>query len=542
MIEKLLENWLDNINERGYQSAFCMGLAAKGFKIIHSTRHAPIELGKDIIALDNDGALIAYQLKGNPGQRLSLRQYSDLQPQIQLLKTTSVFHPSIEPGTPHQSVLVTNGNIEEEVQLAIAQMNQNEVNAGYPDRTLQTMSRGELLHLLRDVALQVWPEKVGDYSLLFELLSESGDGMFPTKRFSALLQSILTFEGKKLRSAECTRQIFSAAILTALVLKNFYNQNNNYACISGWVTLFMHAVALCERNALSVAGGRQQFFDLCVSEVSSLLEELVVEALDASSFVRNEMADIVFVRHRKQLTYALAAIYYLNRKTGELESNLEEIDVGSIIPAPSDIKIIEIFSEWQFPQFIFQYWYYYETLHGSESEAFLRSILSHLLAANNSRERSEHVFSPYYDLDSYYQLLVGDRTPGEHQHLARDRFGGRAWFAEPLLHLLVRANQKQTCKLFWPEFSKLHHICFDCSPKYRYCFPQSEKGAEVTLIPPITKNWDDLVSDSKDIQHSAPAAMQQYVLIWCLYLLLTPHRATPAVVRFLGRHFTRTWH
>ena len=66
MIEKLIEHWLDSIGELGYQSAFVQMLVGQGHTILHSTRHMPIEFGKDVITIDPDGIPCAYQLKGNP--------------------------------------------------------------------------------------------------------------------------------------------------------------------------------------------------------------------------------------------------------------------------------------------------------------------------------------------------------------------------------------------------------------------------------------------------------------------------------------------
>ena len=75
MLERLLEGWLDNATERAYQTPFCQMLVARGHKVIHNTRHAPTEFGKDVITVDPDGRVCAFQLKGNPSTRLTLHQF-----------------------------------------------------------------------------------------------------------------------------------------------------------------------------------------------------------------------------------------------------------------------------------------------------------------------------------------------------------------------------------------------------------------------------------------------------------------------------------
>lgn len=61
MIEKLLENWLDSSTERSYQPVFVQMLTAKGYKVVHSTRHCALEFGKDILAIDLNGAGCAFR-------------------------------------------------------------------------------------------------------------------------------------------------------------------------------------------------------------------------------------------------------------------------------------------------------------------------------------------------------------------------------------------------------------------------------------------------------------------------------------------------
>lgn len=63
MIERLIENWLDNTNERGYEIAFCQALTAEGHTILKRPAHGPTEHGKDIASKDADGHYHCYQLK-----------------------------------------------------------------------------------------------------------------------------------------------------------------------------------------------------------------------------------------------------------------------------------------------------------------------------------------------------------------------------------------------------------------------------------------------------------------------------------------------
>jgi hypothetical protein len=130
VLRRLLESWLDSASERSYQVPFCQILSAQGHTILHSTRHGPLEFGKDIVTMGPDRIPCAYQLKGNPGARLTLDQYRKIEDQLVQL----VHQPILFPGRksqPHRTYLVTNGAVDEEVQVAI-----NNLNAGYLGRTI----------------------------------------------------------------------------------------------------------------------------------------------------------------------------------------------------------------------------------------------------------------------------------------------------------------------------------------------------------------------------------------------------------------------
>jgi len=119
---ELIEIWLDSAGERQYQFAFRNALLSAGYTILHSTS-IRLRLGKDILAIAPNGELMAYQLKGNPSGRLTISQWQALLPQINTLVYQPATHPAIKAGTPHTPVLVTNGEIHEDVQSAIASYN-----------------------------------------------------------------------------------------------------------------------------------------------------------------------------------------------------------------------------------------------------------------------------------------------------------------------------------------------------------------------------------------------------------------------------------
>ena len=63
MIERAIENWLINTNEKNYQVPFCQVLISQGHEILDISTHGRLEFGKDIISKDKKGVIHGYQLK-----------------------------------------------------------------------------------------------------------------------------------------------------------------------------------------------------------------------------------------------------------------------------------------------------------------------------------------------------------------------------------------------------------------------------------------------------------------------------------------------
>ena len=103
MIERAIENWLTNTNERNYQTPFCQVLMHKGQRVLYLSSHRPMEQGKDIITQDVNGDYNAYQLKTGD---IDLRKWRDIRGEIEELIQLPIVHPCVNKNTRHRSFLV----------------------------------------------------------------------------------------------------------------------------------------------------------------------------------------------------------------------------------------------------------------------------------------------------------------------------------------------------------------------------------------------------------------------------------------------------
>ena len=81
MIERVVENWLTNANERQYQIPFCQVLAAEGETVVYISPHGQREQGKDVITLGRGRNRVprAYQLKAG---RVTLKDWREYHGEI----------------------------------------------------------------------------------------------------------------------------------------------------------------------------------------------------------------------------------------------------------------------------------------------------------------------------------------------------------------------------------------------------------------------------------------------------------------------------
>ena len=290
MIEKLLENWLDNASERSYQAVFVQMLSAQGYKVVHSTRHTALEYGKDVLAIDPYGNGCAFQLKGNPGAKLGLAQFRDeVQPQLLQLVSQAVVFPGFPDG-PHKSFLVTNGFFDEEVQRAVDDINR----MPYLSK-IALICRGDLLAWCKEYEYSLWPSELNDTRLLLELFLSDPKDSLPKDKLSILIAKILILENDnaQLRSErEFYRATTSAALLTGIAISYFAEAENHYAVVLAWTLLAVSIIAAGEKHGFELKDAALESLRLAEEAIMDQLSLLWQETQNNSNLIEgNPLTD-----------------------------------------------------------------------------------------------------------------------------------------------------------------------------------------------------------------------------------------------------------
>jgi hypothetical protein len=143
-----------------------------------------MELGKDIITIDQDDIPCAFQLKtGN----VTLHQWREnIAAQTSDLVTLQISHPSVDNSIHHRSYLVTNGRIDEEVSRAIEDRNQAWARQGL-SYSLETYVRGQLFEKAKRLGTDLWPSELTDIRTLLEMYLENGAGILTKENYRRCL-------------------------------------------------------------------------------------------------------------------------------------------------------------------------------------------------------------------------------------------------------------------------------------------------------------------------------------------------------------------
>lgn len=521
MIEKLLENWLDSASERSYQAVFVQMLHAQGYRVVHSTRHNVLEFGKDILAIAPDGVGCAFQLKGNPGGKLGLSQFrSEIQPQLVQLMTQPVAYPGFPQGT-HRSYLVSNGYFEEEVQIAVQQLNSN---PAYPSK-VELISRGELLHWSYDFGVSLWPSELSDTRTLLEIYLSNPKDQLPKKQLFDMLSIILQLDKPEEKLAgrpALERALTSAALLTGIVTAHFAESENHYAVVISWVLFSSLLIATTEKHNSKIDGKILETLKLAEYNAYETLLLLWREVYSKEYLLEgNAFTDPEVYGWRITTLMGLLSSFAFADEELSLLSDEERKNLHKWLINPP--KQIDLWGEGAIASLLPWLIWLRKNDASMRPDSEIYALTEAVILRNQSRSNSP-LAAPYYDFSDVakhrYQLLkIGEDGPFE-----RETFAGSAFTAQALMHLMVRTNNKSQCKALWPNFCRLSHRGLDFEEGWHFCLLRTTAGVESTHIYPSSYKWSDIKLEALEIRSNIPEAMSERPPLLSLWWQVAPNR------------------
>jgi hypothetical protein len=535
VIERLLETWLNRANERSFQVPFCHSLAFEGYTVVHMTRHCAMEVGKDILALAPDGIPCAYQLKGVDGGRLTLSAWrDDLSKQLHPLVHRKIVHPSIPPHEYHRSYIVINGDFDEEVLRDIDDFNRSSVDAGQPERKVETIVKGQLFKRFKDLQDDFWATNLNDLKTYLELLTANGRGQLPKERLCALLESALPFKDDSSAPTvnECARALAGCAIICSSAISPFTNANNHLAEFEAWTLFWAYTLALAEKSRLSLA---KVNFVLSIAQeaIYTSLGRLCDELMGRKHFVEGDvLLDWPVYRVRMTHVLGLMGIYGLWR-TQRVKEGLEDPDEARDTFLRSFCKehgkrTIWLWGEYAIPQ-ILAYIFYLRTIDATPASDVLIHTLIQAITRKNRPGSDGALANPYYDAEATLPHVLGLESKP-----LRDSFSGSSYLLEGLTHLFVRANFKQQMFLSFPEITRIGFRSFVPDQPWQFYFWRNRGTGmdQIRFLQPPHR-WGKLRAEAAESQgKDLPELLQQFPIQYLCFICVLPHRATAGGLRW----------
>ncbi len=527
MIEKVLENWLNNASERGYQLPLCNALFNEGYTIIHSTHHNAMEMGKDLIVEDSDGNIVAYQLKSTKGKMLTLAKYrEDVQGQLYDLAMGKVVHPAISKDKKvHKAFLVVNGDIHEHVQRSIDDFNRTQRESNSPE--VGVIVKGQLLKMFSSLVPNFAPTDPNAAHHYLKLFLSDGRSLLSMADFSRLFQLCAPIEGVDTKS-KVKEASASLAVFCASALSNYTERNNYLAEASAWVCYLNAIVRLCLQTKTDLHEVSNQ---IVVAKLMAFnaLDLLIKEVMEREDYFEGDpLLDCLFTQTRTTQLSSVCSIYYFWCN----EFQVEDIDKKKAFCAnycSENLSDLLMMSEGVIVS-LFPVYFLIKKEGEKEKAKDLLITMSYMIIKNNQPSSEGGIPSPYYTITDLLPFIAGTATSP-----IDDSFEGDSYILESLIGLLAVDGHKEFLEQAWRWISEIAFL--NCEVDHIGTFLwRSEAGKNVTNIPTPTQSYKSLVDDfSKKADKYCIPLLESDAGLACLFYMLMPHRFNATACSWLWK-------
>ena len=538
VVERLIESWLDNQSERRYQPAFIQLLVSLGWKVLHNTRHSPLEMGKDVIARNPEGQLYCFQLKGNPGGRLTKSEAAvHLVQFIELLELSPPDRFRKSQSERHIAVFVTNGNVDEEATAVFESAGKRTNNSTCAASKYEIWSRGDLISMFQQVTGSIWPTTLEGIRRLLNLLASDGRDLPDKMAFTDLLVSTAPIPTSKTKSPERAASLASLLVVTEIAKSPWYSTENHYGLFTMTVLAAVYALRFADtKQRLEIV---KRYTSLALEHAADLVNEAQKHDFDPGRTWAAEdmLSEYDIMSERRNLVGECAAVLALSENS---EIAVDQDYAAELVEA--SYRTPQLWGQAAIPSLILRYWVTTRRPGVHLERAFAKQLEAILRACVDTLPKTRPLPAPYYSFVDCWAFR-NDLPFFSDDGIFTDSFEGRTWFARPMLFMLAKRNWKQTCKLIWPTFTSVVHedvdipdsAFFDC----RHC-----REGLATAFTFHYREWDDLIKEAVDLEKDGDFLKPFSELSWLIaaYIALVPYRAWAGVLMWLDRRFNLTWY
>ncbi len=530
-LQRVIEHWLDSVNELGYQVLFCEWLLFQGYAVKYEIRNPNFEQGKDVVAVDSAGIPHAYQLKGG---NISLHRWrTEVKPEIEVLIGAPIIHPGVDSSKGHVSYLVTNGNIDDSVRVEIDSLNRGI----WKEKPLKIFLRGDLLQGFQKIATEVLPQDAQAYRTLTNLIFVDGTSFVDLKEIYPFLCQILHINDQK-RSMEQRKRDISAAILYTTMIIGPYREKDNYVSMIRVMVLLLSLILyLTDRYNLQEKYWLKSYnlvWGDILDTAKKLESEVESKGFTAPLIDPFDKIDLPFcpgvnlMLFRKHVTASMIFSFKMSQIiSGDFD--VEDVLQNAVFDKYKNISLT--WGEASFLPVMFLALMCVSTEKNKENGITLMEFIVNEILKHNGRnaENSIGLLPPFFDLNFLADKISGNlEEPLDHQGKHH------SYYIKPVLEIMTRLDQKDFISKQWREISFMFFEEFIFDQKFDYYLMRSKKGENRTIVPKKEKSWKELVGESNSFNGSTlPDSIKRFPEFIPFFLCVFPHRLNSDVLGFL---------
>ena len=517
MIENILENWLTNSNERTYQIPLCHLLRVQGHNVIHMTRHCGMELGKDIISIDSEGNVCAFQLKNVNSERMTLSQWREINSQIYDMVNLELVHPSLNKIEYHEhySYLVVNSYLDEEVARAIDDFNRGQDRQKQKNK-LFVISKGDLITWGKESINSVWPKELKDINTFLTLYLKPGCELIPKEEFGEFFKAFFNFENdKNLNLVEINRICSSFCVVVSILSHQYIENENHVSEVELWSMALFYIIGFGLKNGISDIEGINSIHNINII-IHNALMRLLDELKERDDFYQGDIIADKFIINAR-ITHVNSLLVVL--------SLWEEVDKQGI---PDKDKIREIilknknrlylWGEYCGPQILSIFFYMCKHCPEISPQKYLFFLVDYILISNKD-DNNLFLANPYYDF-----IYVHNRLLGFKKEQMEESFDGDSFLLKPLIFLMVKHLWRQNLSLRWHEISKFTCRYFEPEDNWMQFLWRVDKGSDTSEVLKHTQSWNELLELVKHSKNVFPTFLIEHPYLILLFIIVYPHR------------------
>lgn len=520
--DRLIEDWLTRINERGFESSFCQILLSQGFQVLRCG-HSPTEHGKDVLAISPDGAVCAYQLKSGDFSQADVSKHHA---QLIMLVETRPIHPGLPASFEYRPYFVTTGEFKDPAVSLI-----RELNAGWQHRNLPTLTTIGGQQLLADfikLSSDFWPVEAPEVRRFRELYLTDGRSDFEINQFSTFLAELLR-ETKS--GLDLERRAAAANVFCGYLLGEFYKHADHWSIIRGWTICAAHI------SWAGLSGKYPEKHWIASAKIAkeaalAALKEIGAEALKENAFDVRERELDDYTRTRNTCALAAACCWQLvNNRTKPSSPDFQS--TLALLKSFLQRGRLLFLGEGALSQFLLFFW----MLEVGGDKIPANSLLIGLIgevSLKNARESKCPLENPYVTPDEFLEkLFAGRQEPDSPRRVAVESYS-----LFPLVILAVRRGLRAPLEEIWLPITDVALAWFRPDATEDSLLWRCDKGKEYSQSFVRPQSWKELQGFvTQNDQERVPSVLRDDSSFALLFSLVFHHRTQLSLIKRLDNEF-----